>query len=70
MFPWSNAPADEHHTPAYAVGAKVLSGSFRGTVVSVDEATMGVVWDDSDDGKPITYPVDAAYLRAAMPWET
>jgi hypothetical protein len=29
---------------------------------------MAVVWDDGD-GKEIIYPVDATYLRKAMPWE-
>jgi hypothetical protein len=69
MFPWCDP--SEHDEPAYAVGDTVYSGDCRGTVVAVDEdkATMGVVWSDSDDGKPITYPIDASYLRKKMPWD-
>lgn len=61
---------DTHASAAYAVGDIVYSGTCRGTVVAVDEATMGIVWSDSDDGKPITYPIDASYLRKAFPWQT
>lgn len=68
MYPWSKPP-----TPApYAVGDTVYSGdSSRGAVVSVDAEAlaMGIVWDDSTDGKPITYPTDAPYIRIRYPWE-
>jgi hypothetical protein len=74
MFPWCDTQASAHapeELSAYAVGDAVYSGECRGTVVTVDaeKATMGVVWSDSDDGKPITYPMDASYLRRKMPWE-
>ena len=84
MFPWGNShdagsvarelvPAEPAPTPepaGYAVGDTVYSDACRGTVVSVDaaEATMGIVWSDGDGGA-ITYPIDATYLRKAMPWE-
>lgn len=67
MYPWGDAPADEHDTPAYAVGETVYSGSHPGTVVSVGETTMGIIWCDGDSA--ITYPMDAPYLRKALPWE-
>jgi hypothetical protein len=69
VFPWGNAPAAPE--PArFAVGDAVYSGAWRGDVVSVDadEATMGIVWMDGDG--PIIYPLDATYLRKALPWET
>jgi len=68
MFPWCHPQASE---PAYAVGDTIYSGSEAGTVVSVDEQrnTMEIVWHDSGDGKPITYPMDASYLRKQMPWD-
>ena len=72
MFPWSDAPAEVlgPNAPSYAVGDAVYSGAERGTVVSVDaeQATMGIVWEDSVYGA-ITYPLDATYLRKALPWE-
>lgn len=75
MFPWSDAR--EPAAPAYAVGDPICSAdtgpadTCRGCVVSVDaeQATMGVVWSDGDGGA-ITYPIDATYLRKAMPWES
>lgn len=65
VFPWGNPPA----APGYAVGEPVYSGSCRGTVVSVDgdAGLMQIVW--SDGHHPITYPLEADYLRKAMPWE-
>lgn len=56
----------------YATGEIVYSGpgrECRGTVVTVDtdKATMGIAWDDGDG--VITYPLDAEYLRKALPWE-
>ncbi len=68
MFPWSDTQTTEQ---GYTVGEAIYSGACRGTVVAVDaeKATMGVVWEDSDDGKPITYPIDAPYLQKAMPWQ-
>jgi hypothetical protein len=73
MFPWSDTPGPEA-TPAYAVGNRVCN-SYKppsyGTVVSVDDenATMGVKWDDGS--YPITYPMDATYLKKEerFPWE-
>lgn len=67
MFPWGDAP-DPFQRPAWTEGETVYSGASRGTVVSVDETTMGIVWDDGDGGV-IVYPVDADYLRKKMPWE-
>lgn len=69
MFPWGDAP-NTNDAPGYAVGNAVYSGKCRGTVVSVDTATatMGIVWSDGDGGA-ITYPIDADYLRKALPWE-
>ena len=67
MYPWGNTQIVQ---PApYAVGDAIYSGRERGTVVAVDaeKATVGVVWEDSDDGKPITYPMDADYL-SRFPW--
>jgi len=62
MLPWSHAPTpfQRHET--------VYSGTSRGTVVAVDEeqATVGIVWEDGDGGV-IVYPIDAAYIRKAMP---
>lgn len=68
MFPWCHS----HDSQTYAVGDTVYSGDCRGTVVAVDaeKATLGVVWSDSNDGKPITYPMDASYLRKGLPWQT
>ena len=71
MLPWCDSHASEsHNTPAYAVGDTVYSGDCHGTVVAVDadKATMGVVWSDGDE-HPITYPMDASYLRKGFPWE-
>jgi hypothetical protein len=73
MYPWCYPHASESSTTQaalYAVGDIVYSGRERGTVVTVDadKATMGVVWEDSDDGKPITYPMDADYLSKEFPW--
>lgn len=65
MFPWGHAPE-----LSYAVGDTVYSGDIAGRVVSLDSehGTIGIVWSDGDGGA-ITYPVDATYLRKAMPWE-
>lgn len=73
MYPWSDAfKADpEHHTPAYAVGDAIYSGTCRGRVASVSTVVgrlIAVVWEDGDGGE-IIYPMDAPYLRKAMPWE-
>lgn len=76
VFPWSDTPP----AVTYAVGDTVYSGNSPdpGRVVSVDakQGTMGIVWGDANmelDCDPsalaITYPVDATYLRKAMPWE-
>lgn len=68
MFPWSDPQAAQ---PApYAVGDSVRSGSSTGRVVSVDaeHGHVGVVWNDGDGGA-ITYPVEAEFLRKALPWE-
>lgn len=67
VFPWSDPPA----APRFSVGDVVYSGECRGTVVSVD-ATAGLIsveWSDSRDGGAIVYPMEADYLRKAMPWE-
>lgn len=70
MFPWCHSHASAQTIAIYAVGDVVYSGDCRGTVVAVDadKATMGVVWSDGDE-YPITYPMDASYLRKKMPWE-
>ena len=84
MYPWGdtrntghiagaipgNEPARADAAP-YAAGDTICSGGCRGTVVTVDaeKATMGVVWADSDDEKPITYPMDADYLSKRLPWQ-
>jgi len=70
MFPWGDTPAEipGPDAPAYAVGDAVYSGDCRGTVVSVDADTIAIVWSDGDGGA-IIYPVEASYLRKAMPWE-
>lgn len=74
VFPWSDAQPVE--VAAYAVGGTVYSGDCRGAVVSVDakQGTMGVVWEDAntelDRDPSITYPIDATYLRKALPWES
>lgn len=69
---WRNSERDPAaEAPAYAVGDTVISGTCRGTVVSVggDEyANISVAWSEND--KPITYPADAPYLRKSYPWET
>lgn len=67
MYPWGHPPAES--IPAYAVGEPIYSGNHRGTVVSVDAgaATMGIIWCDGDSA--INYPIDASYLRKALPWE-
>jgi len=70
MFPWCDPQASESQAePAYAVGDIVYSGDCHGVVVAVDaeKATMAVMWEDGDS--PITYPMDASYLRKALPWE-
>lgn len=53
--------------PAYAVGDSVRSGDCKGTVAAVAEWTFEIVWEDGDS--PITYPIDATYIRKVMPWE-
>lgn len=62
----SNAPTETR----FAVGDVVMSDpdGAPGAVVEVTETTLGVVWSDGDGGK-IIYPMDATYLRKAMPWE-
>jgi hypothetical protein len=69
MFPWCHSQASE--SSAYALGDTVYSGECHGIVVTVDaeKATMGIVWSDGD-GYPITYPMDASYLRKGLPWQT
>lgn len=62
---WSDAPTAR----PYAVGERVYSGDCAGTVHAVGSTTFDVAWDDGAYG-PITYPMDAGYLRRAMPWET
>ncbi len=68
MFPWSDTQTVQ--PAAYAVGDTIYSGRERGTVATVDadKATMGVVWEDSNDGKPVTYPMDVDYL-SRFPWQ-
>lgn len=58
MFPWSNAPAKTRFT----VDCTVYSGACTGTVVSVDDNYVRIQWSDGEYG-PITYPVEADYLR-------
>ena len=80
MSAWSDPPdtgdvagggqgAQSAPVPAFAVGERVYSGDSPqpGTVLSVDaaEGTLGVDWGEG----PITYPIDAPYLRKAWPWE-
>jgi len=67
MFPWSDTSAVQ--AAPFAVGDAIYSGTCRGAVVAVDadKATMGVVWEDSDDGKPITYPMDAVSMMQYTP---
>jgi hypothetical protein len=71
MFPWGDASeTDPHHVPRYAVGDTIFSGDCRGKVVHVSTVVgrlISVVWDDGDG--EIVYPMDAPYLRPAMPWE-
>lgn len=72
MFPWSDAPTDEHHVCKYAVGDAIYSHKCRGIVIKVSTVVgrlISVVWNDGDGGE-IIYPMDAEYLRKAMPWET
>lgn len=67
MFPWSDTPG----APTYAVGDIVYSGDCRGAVVHVSTVVaplISVVWSDGDGG-PIIYPMNATYLRKALPWE-
>lgn len=70
MFPWGEPPA----APAYAVGDIVYSGNSRGTVVHVSTIVAPLVSVEWDDGKDkygaIIYPMNAPYLRKALPWET
>jgi hypothetical protein len=67
MYPWGNTQTVR--TAAYAVGDRIRSGRESvGTVVSLDGEHMQVSWDDGNYG-PITYPMDAGYLRKEMPWE-
>jgi hypothetical protein len=51
-------------------GDVVYSGESRGIVVSVDvaDAVFSVDWNENYG--PITYPLDATFIRKAMPWET
>jgi hypothetical protein len=68
VFPWSDPPEVE---PTYAVGDAIYSGACRGTVVHVSNVVaplISVVWSDGDGGA-IIYPMNASYLRKAMPWE-
>jgi hypothetical protein len=74
VFPWSNAPADVSRQDAcpYAVGDTVFNSYVppsRGTVVSVDAGAGTVSLDWHEGYGAIVYPMDAAYLRKAMPWE-
>lgn len=68
MYPWGNTSTAQA-AATHAVGNVVYSGACRGTVVSVDGDTMEIIWDDSDNDSTIRYPIDAPYLRKAMPWE-
>lgn len=65
--PWGDASAVA--TPVYAVGDRVTNGTDFGAVTALDpdEATMGVTWEGETCF--IVYPLDATYLRKAMPWE-
>ena len=81
MPPWGDASdagavesggQDAQPAPVpFAVGDVIFSGSSPepGTVVAVDadQVTMAVKWRDV--GGPILYPLDATFLRKAMPWE-
>lgn len=63
----------EHHLCRYAVGETIFSGpgtECRGTVTKVSTVVgrlISVVWSDGDG--EIIYPMDAPYLRKALPWE-
>lgn len=67
MFPWSNTQEPQ----PYAVGDKVRhSEGHAGTITHVSTVVarlVSVVWDNGKD--EIIYPMDADYLRKAMPWE-
>lgn len=70
MYPWSDAPTNPHHICKYAVGDAIYNGKCRGIVVKVSTVVsrlISVVWEDGDG--EIIYPMDAEYLRKAMPWE-
>lgn len=59
-------------TGRFAVGDTVLNSYVppsRGTITAVDETarTVGIDWLEGYG--PIVYPMDAHYLRKAMPWE-
>lgn len=74
MYPWGDTfefDIQAHETPKYAVGDVLFSGDCRGTVTQVSTVVgrlISVVWSDGDGGE-IIYPMDAAYLRKALPWE-
>jgi len=65
--PWGNTQASR-----FTMGDRIFSGASRGKVADVDTsgtyALISVVWDDGNGGE-IVYPMDADYLRKALPWE-
>lgn len=75
MFPWGDTPSEvprSDDAPTYAVGDTVCNNyqpPSRGTVVSVDAECGTISLDWGEGYGPITYPIDASYLRKAMPWE-
>lgn len=71
VFPWRDAHGTLGTTHRWGVGSAIYSGSSRGTVISVDakNGVMAIQWDDGSYG-PITYPLEADYLRGPLPWET
>lgn len=67
MPPWGDTPQQA----PYAVGDGIYSGKSRGIVTQVSTVVaplVAVVWSDGDGGE-IIYPMNATYLRKALPWE-
>jgi hypothetical protein len=72
VFPWGDASDALQGQPAYAVGCKVFGAVNKraGTVTRVSDVVAPLVcirWDGETD--EVIYPMNAATLRRAWPWE-
>jgi len=50
-------------------GEIVFSSTSRGRVALVADRTFTVVWEDTDDGYAVVYPIETETVRKRLPWE-